>query len=312
MDWRGRGGRLFGAKPVSTAAQQLAQWIGQAHPDFYTYLHSYVARKQAAQALARSHLRGFADDGEDLYFTPTFDNSDSDLYFTPDFTTGTNAADALDFTPDYSVLDTVSTSFDAGVNPLDSFQPTLVTIGGGAAPAGAVNPSAPDTGTFDVATDNSSGGFLSTVGSGIASAASSVGNFLTSNQGLADVTKLATAYFQLQNNQVNAQVQQQVLQAQIARAASGASPAPITYAVGPNGQLVPIYTGAPGSSLPPGLAAAIQNGTSQYVTTPNGVSGYTIPSNVLPSLGGSLSLSSILPWAALIVGGLILAKGLSR
>lgn len=291
---------------MSSAAQQLAEWIGATHPDFYTYLYSHVARQQAARALARSRLRGFADD--DLYFTPDLPDTGGgdDLYFTPD----TSDATSLEFTPDYSAVDSINASLDTAANPLDSFQPTLATVPISSA-APATNPSAPDTGTLDVATDNS-GGLLSTVGSGIASAASSVGNFLTSAQGLSDVTKLATAYFGLQNTKANAQLQTAVLQAQVARASNGTAPAPVTYALNSAGQLVPIYAVTAGGTIPAALAAAIQNGTSQYVTTPSGVSGYTVPANTISALGSGVSLTSLLPWVLLIVGGLVLAKGLSE
>lgn len=275
---------------MSHAAQQLAEWIGDTHPDFYSVLYSYVARRNQANATRYARLRGFGDDGDDL------------TEFVPDL-----GDDSDTSAPTYSDSDLISSQYTAPSIDI----PTLTSSDLSPPPLSA-NLSMPDSGTLDVSTDNSGAGFLQSVGSGIASAASSVGSFLTSAQGLSDVTKLATAYFQLQNNKVNAQIQTQVLQAQASRAAAGAAPAPITYALNSAGQLVPIYSVAAGSVLPVALAGAVQSGASQYITTPNGVSGYTVPSNIVSSLSGDTSLSSLLPWLALIVGGLILAKGLSR
>lgn len=304
---------------MSTAAQQLSQWIESAHPDFYSYLYSYVAQRQAAGQLRNARLRGFGDDSGDLYFTPDIPDTGggTDLYFTPDIPDVSGAGSDLYFTPDLPDT-TLGPSFDLDTTNAISSQYTPATVDIQTLTSTDLTPpalqaSVPSSGSgmLDVATDNS-GGFLTSIGSGISSAVSSVGNFLTSPQGLTDVTKLASAYFALQNNKVNAQVQTAVLQAQIQRASVGGSPSPITYAVASNGQLVPVYAMSPGAALPAALAAAVQSGASQYVTTPDGVSGYTIPSNIVPALSGTQSLTSVLPWVALIVGGLLLAKGLSK
>lgn len=304
---------------MSTAAQQLSQWIENAHPDFYSYLYNYVAQRQMAGQLRNTRLRGFGDDS--LYFTPDLPTTggSSDLYFTPDIpdvSSGGGGSD-LYFTPDLPDI-TLGPSFNLDTTNAISSQYTPATVdiqtltSADLAPPALQTSSSPSgSGTMDVAVDNS-GGFLTSISSGISSAASSVGNFLTSPQGLMDVTKLASAYFALQNNKVNAQMQTAVLQAQVQRASSGGSPSPITYAVASNGQLMPVYAMRPGGSLPVALAAAVQSGASQYVTTPDGVSGYTIPSNIVPALSGTQSLTSVLPWVALILGGLLLAKGLSK
>lgn len=288
---------------MSTAAQQLSQWIENTHPDFFSYLYSQVAQRRMSAQAGQTRLRGFGDDGSDLTeFVPTFDNSSDALTeFTPDIPSVTDSGFNLDTTS--AISDQYS--------PAEFDIPTL-TSGDLAAPSSVTSQLAPQPSALDVATDNSGSSFLSEVGSGISSAASSVGNFLTSSQGLSDVTKLATAYFGLQNNKVNAQVQTQVLQAQLARSAGGLSPAPITYAIGANGQLVPIYSASSTAGLPPALQAALAGGTSQYVTTPSGVSGYTVPTNMVSALTGGMSLSQLLPWILLIAGGLILAKELGR
>lgn len=269
---------------MSTAAQQLAQWIEVAHPDFFSALYSYVAQRRMSAQLATARLRGFGDDGD---------------------------LDLSDFTPDLSSVDTDTTDLiSSQYTPGTVDIPTLTSDDLGVSPVNTAI--VPADNTLDVSTDNSGTSFLSEVGSGISSAASSVGNFLTSAQGLGDVTKLATAYFQAQTSSTNAAIAKQVLTAQVARAAVGASPAPIQYAVSSTGQLVPVYTGVVGANLPLALQSAIASGASQYVSTPGGVSGYTVPSNIIGGLAGGTSLSDLLPWIALIVGGLILANEMGK
>lgn len=266
----------------STAAQQLSQWIEATHPDFFSVLYSYVAQRRLAGQLARTRLRGFGDDDDtDLSdFTPDLSSVDAD-------TTDLISSQYAPATVDIPTL----TSDDLGVSPVDT----------------AIVPATDNS--LDV---SSSPSFLSEVGSGISSAASSVGNFLTSAQGLGDVTKLATAYFQAQTTSTNAAIAKQVLTAQVARAAVGASPAPVQYAVNSAGQIVPVYTGVAGANLPVALQSAIASGASQYVSTPNGATGYTIPPNLIGALAGGSSLSDLLPWIALIVGGLILANEMGK
>ena len=273
---------------MSTAAQQLSEWIEITHPDFFNVLYRYVANRRVGMALNGARLRGFGDDGDTLdYFTPDV-SADVD----PD----TTDAIASSYTPATVDIPTLTAS-DLGVS--SAVDTPLVPVSTDA--------------TLPVSTDSAgSSSFLSTVGSGIASAASSVGNFLTSAQGLSDVTKLATAYFQLQTTNTNAAIQKQVLTAQIARASVGQSPAPLTYAVASNGQLVPIYAVSTGSPLPVALQNALATGASQYVTTPSGVSGYTVPSNIVGGLTDGPSLTDVLPWIALVLGGLILANELGK
>lgn len=270
---------------MSTAAQQLSQWIETVHPDFFSTLFGYVARRQGAAQLRGAYLRGFGQD----------DDSSDLTEFTPTFDTGTVDVDTTDL---------ISSQYTPATVDIPTLTSTDLLP-----PIAATSITAPDTGTLDVSTDNS-GGFLSSLGSGISTAASSVASFLTSQQGLSDMAKLGTAYFQLQNTQANAALQTQLLQAQAQRAASGAAPLPVTYVTGTNGQLIPLYAVSSGGLLPAALANAVAAGASQYVTTPSGISGYTVPTNIIPALSGSDSLTSLLPWIALIVGGLILAKGL--
>lgn len=144
-----------------------------------------------------------------------------------------------------------------------------------------------DSSTSDVSsaltdTSGSSGGFWSSLGSGLSSLGSdvvsgigSVGSYLTSNTGLSSLTGLANTYFANQAVQTQANTQQAVLAAQTQRVASGYSPAPVSYQRNSAGQLVPVYstpsgyqplttagiaglasTGMPSWLLPVGLGAA--------------------------------------------------------
>jgi hypothetical protein len=277
---------------MSTAAQQLAQWIEATHPELFQTLFAYVQTVQAAQRLRQSRLRGFGDDDDLTYFVPDY----------PDTSAGYSAPAAPSFDiPTVNVADLQSVGLP-GATDVTVSSPISTPL---------------DSNTLDVSTDNSGGGLLQSIGSGIASAASSVGNYLTSAQGLNTVAKLATAYFQVQNTQAQAQLQTQVLQAQLQRAAAGQSPAPLTYAVASNGALIPVYTTSPLASMgvypanmPPSLQTAIAGGQSQLVTLPDGTTGYTVPPNVVSTLNASLS--EWLPYLLLIGGGLLLLKELSR
>lgn len=150
--------------------------------------------------------------------------------------------------------------------------------------------SAADATTSDVSsaltdTSSSSGGFWSSLGGGLSSLGSdvltgigSVGSYLTSASGLSSLTGLANTYFANQAVQTQANTQQQVLQAQIQRTASGNSPAPITYQRNAAGQLIPVYQSQSGyTPLSPQGIAALSTG----------------------------SLPTWLPWAAVGVIGLI-------
>lgn len=82
--------------------------------------------------------------------------------------------------------------------------------------------------------------FLKSVGSSVSTGVANVAKFLTSNEGLATVGTLGTAY--LANRS-----QQNVLQTQVALAQAGQSLAPIQTAYGANGQPISIdaRTGMP-------------------------------------------------------------------
>jgi hypothetical protein len=75
--------------------------------------------------------------------------------------------------------------------------------------------------------------WLSGVGDSLASAASAVGNFVSSPQGIATLSSLGTAY-------LNNQTASNVMQTQVLRAQAGQNPAPIQYVQNSAGQTVPV------------------------------------------------------------------------
>lgn len=262
-----------------SAAQQLSQWLETTHPELFDTLHQRAQVLRTTHLLGRARLRGFGDD----------------------------VSDVIDLTGDASATVTVDASPVAPVDINTVSANDLSSAGISAAV------SAPDL------TPGYSSGFLQNLGAGITSAAANVGNFLTSPQGLTDLTKLGTAYFQLQNNKTNAQLQTAVLNAQVMRANQGLSPLPITYARSPDGQMVPVYQTSPLASqgvfpanMPTALQASISAGQSRLITLPDGSTAYTVPPTIVGSLNSNLSLSEMLPWIFLIGAGLFFLRGVSR
>jgi hypothetical protein len=164
-----------------------------------------------------------------------------------------------------------------------------------------------DTGTIGEGTSfwDSVGSTLSTVGSGILNAAASVGNYLTSAQGLNTLANVGTAVLKTQQAQAVATTQQAVLQQQIVRAQTGIAPAPITYQNG-----LPVYStgqldgGIDSGTLPPSLLAAIQNGTAIPVQLPDGTIGYELTNS--STLNSVLGGSTIPSWLWIAGGALLL------
>ena len=131
-------------------------------------------------------------------------------------------------------------------NP-SNFVPADLTVSDSV--TGAINEAAtpPDNST-------SSTSWLSSLGSGIGDALSSVGNFLATNT--TPLLNVASNYFKAQSNQSAAAAQQAVLQTQVARAQAGQGAAPITYIKNPvTGALQAAYVT---SGLPPSAIAVNQ------------------------------------------------------
>lgn len=271
------------------AAQHLSIWLENTHPDVFNALYNKIAAARQRAVVRNARLKGFGDDGD------VIDASFSD--FTP------NLSDVSVDIPNMSSV---------GDMP-DFSNPTLESVG---SPSTSIDSAVsasitPDTSSIPISTDSSSG-FLNSLGSGIADAAGSVAKFLTSPQGLASLATVGTAYFKMQSNQANAQVQSQVLQAQIARASAGLSPLPVSYITNSAGQTVPFYPLQPGqtlSSLPAALQQAIIAGTAQPLTLSDGEQGYTVPANIVGALGAGISVTQLLPW---LLGGALVLALLSR
>lgn len=123
----------------------------------------------------------------------------------------------------------------------------------------------------------SSSSWLSSLGSDVTGAISSVGSFLASTT--APLLNTATAYFKAQANQSAAQGQQAVLQAQLQRAQGGYPAAPITYVKNPvTGALQAAYVT---NGMPPSMIAPQQpllqsaSGVTAYPLTRQGLSQLT-------------------------------------
>ena len=75
--------------------------------------------------------------------------------------------------------------------------------------------------------------WLSGIGDSLSSAASAVGNFISSPEGISTLSSLGTAY-------LNNQTANNVLQTQVLRAQAGQNPAPVQYVQNAQGQTIPV------------------------------------------------------------------------
>lgn len=206
-------------------ALKLSAWIATQHPELFRQL---VAKVGALQRSPLGRLGYFGDD-TDLTFVPDL----PPIEIAPDVNYDSSAA----YTPELS--DVSLSSVDSPADGISTdFSDSLTSAI--AAPSTTIDTSAPPE----------SSGFWSSVGSGISSAASSVGKVasaLISPGSIAAVGGVAAAYFTMQGKTNSAQTQNAVLQAQLARTAAGAPAAGISYVRNPStGALVPVYNTANG------------------------------------------------------------------
>jgi hypothetical protein len=112
----------------------------------------------------------------------------------------------------------------------------------------------------DFQTESNPSGIFSAIDSGL----KSVGSWLTSAAGLSTVGNIANTVIKANTPQ------QQTVQTQIARVASGSNPLPITYGANPSGQLVPILqTGLnQGRALTPSTLASFMPSSLRPWATP--------------------------------------------
>lgn len=116
-----------------------------------------------------------------------------------------------------------------------------------------------------------SGGFWSSIGAGIAGAAGAVGKLagaLVSPQTVQAASTAASAYFNAQARTAQAQLQNAAVQAQLSRVYGGAAPAPITYTRDPvTGALVPVYQSNAGAQpLTPSVLSRLTTSTGMSPT----------------------------------------------
>ena len=135
---------------------------------------------------------------------------------------------------------------------------------------------------------------------GVTGSTSSVGNWLTSPQGLTAMANVGAATLNTLATAQMAKTQMAVIQAQAQRAIQGQSPVPVSYITNAQGQHVPVYVG---QQIPTSISAASGNGTARPVTLPNGTTGYTLSSPALTSLFGGSNLI----WVLLLAAGLLVA-----
>lgn len=194
----------------------LAIWLAYHHPDLFL---ATLRKARAAQATKKplGWLRGLGQD--DSGGTTTFFGDDGTTTVTDNITPSEPALQTI--TVDQSALSTlpdnlISDAADSGA---------LSTIASGATSNGS------SLGTMI-------GGGIS----GMLGALGSVASYASSPGGLNTIGGIAKSWFGAQAASAQAQTQQAVLQAQIARTATNQLAAPITYTRNAAGQLVPIYT----------------------------------------------------------------------
>lgn len=195
---------------IDHPGNSLATWLAAHHPELFVAVLKQAQSQQVAEKIKRQGLRGLADDPS--FISATYDH---------DFTAPTVTE---------AGLQNITVNSDAVIpsnfltDATDTGSSFLSNLGSGFASVGSTL-----------------GSVASSVGSGILGALGSVGSYLTSPVGLNNLTGLAKTYFAAQGAQSTAQSQQAVLQAQIGRAATGVSAAPITYQRDAAGNVVPVY-----------------------------------------------------------------------
>lgn len=134
--------------------------------------------------------------------------------------------------------------------------------------------------------------FLSSIGTNVSDAVSSVGSWLTTGGGLNSMAALGTAV-------LNNQTQQNVLNTQLARVQTAQAPLAIGYAQNAQGQIVPVLP-VSSAGTPVTYSASTPQVASYLTATPAVLSQYT------PSFFAQLQ--QYLPW---ILGGGALLVGIS-
>jgi len=255
------------ARITPANALKLSAWLAVMHPGLFRQL---LAKTSALQSSPFGRFGLFGDD------VPLQDVGLDIPDVSVDTTSAIDTAALTDFSPDLAPVDT------AGALDI----PIASNVGGSIDQAlGGGTLASPDSGS---STDAS---FWSSIGSGAASVAGAVGKVASALLAPATLSAAATAagaYFKSQATttqaQLQAQTQQAVLNAQLARVAQGGAPAPISYARNAYGQLVPVYN-SPAGSLP--VTSSMLSGLANPVTA--GLS--SVPTSVWLIGAGLLILS---------------------
>lgn len=221
------------AVSLKNPGNSLAAWLAGHHPDVFLALYSKAKQAQAkstARGIAR-RLGRLADDGVTTYFGNDSGGGLDTVTVTADTSTP----------PDYSQLTLAPT--DSGLQTIafdsSSFTPPADLLTD--SPTDASGSSfLSSVGSAITSAGSTLGGVLSSAGSGVLSGIGAVGSFLSSSSGLSALTNVAKSYFTAQAANTQAAAQQAVVNAQIARAASGQPAAPITYTTNAAGQVVPV------------------------------------------------------------------------
>lgn len=232
-------------------ALKLSAWLAREHPALFRQMLS------ATRKLQRSPLGQLGMFGDDS----TLDFS---LPSTPDLASSSDLSnltlDSLGSSADTSVasLDTISPDSAVGYTPTAADVSPVTTAIAAPAPAGGI---AGDT-------LQSSGGFWSGVADSVGSMAGAVGKVasgLLSPQAMTAMAGVAGAYFKAQSQNAQTQAQAQIVNAQMARVAQGAAPAPITYSTNPyTGQVAPVYVGGAGyQPVTPSLLSQLMSPAQQ-------------------------------------------------
>lgn len=158
---------------------------------------------------------------------------------------------------DTSAIDPGGFDFSSSFNPIQTLTPDIASI----ASPDLINISIDNSGFTlpSFQTDNTGSSIFDALSSGL----SSVGSWLTSAAGLSAVGNITNTVLKANTPQ------QQTVQTQVARVASGNNPAPITYGYNTAGQVVPILqTGVnQGQALnPTTLASFLPSSLKQYAT----------------------------------------------
>jgi hypothetical protein len=208
---------------TDTPGNSLAIWLVFHHPDLFVTIFNKARATQLASA-ARGMGRFAQDDGGGV--TTAFDTGTTTTF---DTSSALPAPDLSSFTSPGLV--------DVAIDP------SALTV-----PSNLITDTTPSgQGTLSQASNTPTssgstvGSTVSASGSSILGALGSVGNFLTSSAGLTSLANVAKAYFTAAGQTSNAQTQAAILQTQLNRAKTGTTAAPITYTVGPTGQLQPVY-----------------------------------------------------------------------